>query len=272
MQSFLNFFEFMPLWQKAVWIISCLGLCWLLEGYYPLFRHSYRKWNHAGTNLLFLLTTIVINIFFGLLSVAVFVWVRNHHFGLLYLIRLPAWAVLVLSILLFELIGQYLAHYLLHRVKWMWKLHMVHHSDTHVDATTGTRHHPGDFLIREVFALFAVVLTGAPVGIYFFYRILNVFFTYLTHANIVMPAWLDRGLSWVFVTPHMHKFHHHYERPWTDSNFGNIFSIWDRLFGTFVYEEVSRIRYGLDTLEGTPDESLSFQMKLPFNRSIKTDY
>jgi len=271
MEKFLNFFEYMPIWQKVAWIVICLFVFWLLEGNYPLFGFAYRKWKHARVNLIFLLTTMLINVGFGLLTVGVFLWVDAHHWGLIHYVSLPVWAQLLLCIMIFEFVGQYLSHYLLHRIKWMWKLHMIHHSDTHVDATTGTRHHPGDFLIREIFALLAVVITGAPVGYYFFYRFCNVFFTYLTHSNINMPRSLDKLLSWVFVTPNMHKFHHHYERPWTDSNFGNIFSIWDRLFGTFVYDDVLKVRYGLDVLEQKPDEDVLYQMRLPFDKSIKTD-
>ena len=190
----------------------------------------------------------------------------------MYYIDLPIWLELLICILIFELMAQYLVHYMLHRVKWMWKFHMIHHSDTHLDATSGTRHHPGDFVMREIFALAAVVVTGAPVGYYFFYRFCTVFFTYFTHANINLPVWLDKPLSLVFITPNMHKFHHHYKRPWTDTNFGNIFSIWDRIFGTFVYDDPKKIHYGLDVLDETKDEDIRYQFKIPFNNSIKTDY
>jgi sterol desaturase/sphingolipid hydroxylase (fatty acid hydroxylase superfamily) len=149
---------------------------------------------------------------------------------------------------------------------------MIHHSDTHLDATSGTRHHPGDFAMRELFALGAVVVTGSPIAFYFFYRICTVFFTYFTHANINFPRWIDKPLSYIFITPNMHKFHHHYQRPWTDTNFGNIFSIWDRLFGTFVYDDPKKIRYGLDVLEDSKDENVLYQFKIPFDKSIKTDY
>ncbi len=70
----------------------------------------------------------------------------------------------------------------------------------------------------------------------------------------------------------MHKFHHHFERPWTDTNFGNIFSFWDRLFGTMVYDDPGKIRYGLDVLDDKLDEDIAYQMKIPFDNTIKTDY
>jgi sterol desaturase/sphingolipid hydroxylase (fatty acid hydroxylase superfamily) len=69
----------------------------------------------------------------------------------------------------------------------------------------------------------------------------------------------------------MHKFHHHLERPWTNTNYGNVLSIWDRLFGTFVYESVSQVRYGVDTVDGNYSDDLIYQFKLPFNSTIKTD-
>ena len=146
----------------------------------------------------------------------------------------------------------------------------MHHSDKHVDATTGTRHHPLDFLLRETFALIAIAITGMPIAFYLFYRILSVVFTYFTHANIALPAKVDRTISYLFVTPNMHKFHHHNELPWTDSNYGNMLSIWDRLFGTFVYDDVKKVGYGVDIADHKNDESLLTQLGLPFDQSVKS--
>jgi sterol desaturase/sphingolipid hydroxylase (fatty acid hydroxylase superfamily) len=272
MDSLLYFFESMPSWQKLVWIFTCLGISWILEGGFPLVQLNYRKWKHAGVNMVFLASTIVINLLFGLATLGIFDWLGAKHIGLLHLVDFPVWAELLIALLILDLVAQYFVHYLLHKVKWMWKFHMIHHSDTKVDATTGTRHHPGDYVMREVFSLVAVVIAGAPLAFYLFYRIVTVFFTYLTHANIMVPIWLDKPLSYVFVTPNMHKFHHHFERPWTDTNFGNIFSVWDRLFGTLVYDDPGRIRYGLDVLEDHKDEDVVYQLKVPFDPNIKTDY
>ncbi len=268
----LSFFENLTTVQKLLWIFSVLTFCFLLEAGIPLFRMQYNKWRHIGVNLVFLATTIIINGIFGVATLGIFLWLEAHNFGILNWVDLPLWAELIIALLILDLIAQYFVHYLLHRVKWMWKLHMVHHSDTHVDATTGTRHHPGDYFMREIFALFAVIVAGLPFAFYMVYRILTVFTTYTTHANIRLPGWLDRALSYVFITPNMHKFHHHFERPWTDSNFGNIFSIWDRMFGTLVYDNPEKVEYGLDVLDGAKDEDVLYQFKVPFDRSIKTDY
>lgn len=272
MESFLLFFEQMPSWQKLVWITLCLLLSWFLEGNFPLINLKYKKWHHAGVNLIFLATSLTINVLFGIATVGVFNYITIHEIGFLHLTALPIWMELLIALLFLDLVAQYVVHYLLHKVKWMWKFHMIHHSDTKVDATTGTRHHPGDYILREIFALFAVVILGAPIAFYVLYKIVTIFFTYITHANINMPVWIDKPLSLVFITPNMHKFHHHFERPWTDTNFGNIFSIWDRLFGTFVYDNPKKIIYGLDVLDGKLDEDVLYQFKVPFDNSIKTDY
>ena len=272
MDNFVAFFEEMPNSYKLAWIFICLSVAWMMESIFPLVQLKYKKWRHAGVNLIFLATSLAINVLFGLLTLGVFVWLANSSFGLLNWVNFPLWIELLIAVMILDFVAQWVAHYLLHKVKWMWKFHMVHHSDTKVDATTGTRHHPGDYLIREVFAIGAVIIGGIPLAFYLFYRIATVFFTYLTHANIVVPQWLDKPLSLVFITPNMHKFHHHFERPWTDTNFGNIFSIWDRIFGTMVYDDPRKVHYGLDVLEDSTDENVAYQFKIPFDNTIKTDY
>ncbi len=272
MDAIISFFEQLSSGQKLLWVFVCLSLSWLGEGTFPLVKMEYKKWKHAGVNLIFLSTSMIINVLFGLATVGIFLWLNNTQFGLLNVISLPTWAELLIAIMLLDFIAQYVAHFLLHRVKWMWKFHMVHHSDTKVDATTGTRHHPGDYIFRELFALVAILIGGIPVAYYVIYRICSIFFTYLTHANIHLPATIDKAMSFLFVTPDMHKFHHHFERPWTDTNFGNIFSLWDRAFGTMVYGDTTKIQYGLDVLDDKYDENVIYQFKVPFDGSIKTDY
>ena len=270
MDIFLLFFENMPAWQKVAWITLVLSLFWILEGYYALVKFKYNKWQHARTNFVLLGLVMLINLGFGILTAGVFIWLNSSNFGLLHLVDYPVWVELLIALLVLDLIAQYTVHYLLHKIKWMWRLHLVHHSDTHVDATTGTRHHPLDFMIRESFAVLAVLIMGMPVAFYLFYRILSVFFTYFTHANIKLPGKSDKFLSYLFVTPDMHKFHHHFELPWTDSNYGNMFSIWDRLFGTFTYDSTKQIRYGIDIVEDTTSNNLMYQLGIPFNKQIKT--
>ena len=271
MDGLLHFFEQMPTWQKLAWVMACLALSWGLEALHPLVHLHYRKWRHAGVNGAFLLTSLVLNALFSVGTVAVAVWTAGRGFGLLHLVDLPVWAELILALVVLDLLAQYLAHVLLHQVPWMWRFHVVHHSDTKVDATTGVRLHPGDYAVREVFALLAVFVTGAPLAFYVVYRVTTVFFTFLTHANVSPPRWLDSTLATVFVTPNMHKFHHHVERPWTDTNYGGILSVWDRLFGTFVYGDPLQVEYGVDVADPARDEDVVHQFALPFRGGKELD-
>lgn len=270
--DFLKHFEAMENWVRFVWLVGCIMLAWVLEGAYPLFKYSYKKWAHAKTNFILLSYTMAINVLFGILTVGVFNWIKEDKIGLLYLVHLPAWANLLITILWIDLIAQYLIHYLLHKIPLLWKVHVIHHNDTELDSTSGTRHHPFDFITRELFALVACIIIGAPVSYYFFYRFVTIFLTYITHSNIKVPVWVDKTIGLIFITPNMHKFHHHYKLPWTDSNYGNIFSFWDRIFGTLVVDDPSKIRYGLDTLvhEEKNVNNMGFQLKLPFMKNAHT--
>ena len=268
MENLLNFFNTMPDWQKLAWLVAVLFFCWAMESLVPLFRFDYRKLRHDAFNLGLVVFNGVLVFPVSLLLGVVSVWSESNQFGLLYLLDLPLWLELLVAIMFLDLIAQYGVHYLLHHVNWMWRLHMVHHADTHVDATTGTRHHFGDLAFRLIASGLAVVLMGIPAVYYLIYRLITVFFGYFTHANTHLPKAVDRLLSYVLVTPDIHKFHHHYQAPWTDSNFGNVFSFWDRIFGTLVYEDTKDIRYGLDIMDDSRDLDFFYQLKAPIDSSI----
>ncbi|MEM9326757.1 MAG: sterol desaturase family protein, partial [Bacteroidota bacterium] len=248
MEALIAFFEEVPTWFRATLLMGGIVVFWMAEGLLPIFKFQYRKVRHAGLNLFFTLTTAIIG--FGLAGVllAASDFVSNHQIGLLYVVDMPLWLQVVVGVLLLDAIGAYLVHFVEHKVKWMWKFHLVHHSDTTVDVTTGLRHHPGETVFRIGFTILAVMVVGAPMGIVMLYQSLSVLFAHITHANLNVPHHLDKALSYVLVTPNMHKVHHHYQQPLTDTNYGNIFSIWDRMFGTFHYvDDIHELQYGVDT-------------------------
>lgn len=270
MDTIVAFFENLTSLQKFIWVVGCLSLFWILEGVYPLKKHQYNKWKHAKTNLVLLLSTMIINVVFGIITIGIFSWIDATNFGLLNMINLPVWAEIILAILILDFTSQYVVHFMLHKIPVMWRFHTVHHSDTHVDVTSGTRHHPIDFIFRETFALIGIIVAGLPVSYYLMYRILTVLFTYFSHADIKLPIKLDKTISLIFVSPNMHKFHHHHVMPWTDTNFGNIFSIWDRIFGTFIYNDTKDIVYGVDILDAKKADDILYQLKTPFKKDLKS--
>ena len=266
MEQLIDFFGEVPTWFRSMILIGGIVLFWIAEGILPLFKFQYQKVRHAGINLFFTMTTAIIG--FGLASVLLMSsnWVAENQFGLLYIIDLPLWGQIVVGVLLLDMIGAYFIHWTEHKVKWMWKVHLVHHSDTTVDVTTGLRHHPGETVFRIAFTIMAVIVVGAPIGIVMLYQSLSVLFAHITHANINLPKGLDKALSYIFVTPNMHKVHHHFTQPLTDTNYGNIFSIWDRIFGTFASVEDTRsLKYGIDThMDPKENDRLTNLLSIPF--------
>jgi len=271
LEAILNYFETIPSLHRSIILIGGLTLFWLLEGIVPLFKFKYNKWKHAWPNIFFTLTTIVINFALAFLLLKSADWVIANNFGIInWLPEMPLWLYVLVGILLMDFIGAYLAHYVEHKVKPLWMIHLVHHTDHKVDTTTANRHHPIESLIRYVFTLAGVFIIGAPIGIVMLYQSMSLVATQFTHANIRLPKKVDYILSYVLVSPDMHKIHHHNVLPYTDSNYGNIFSIWDRLFGTFMKLDRDKIVYGIDVF---PDEvknsNLIELLKQPFQEYQK---
>lgn len=271
METILNYFETIPTLHRSILLVGGITVFWILEGAVPLFKFDYKKWQHAVPNFFFTLTTIIIN--FGLAFILLLSadWVKANDFGIInWLPTMPLWLYVVLGVLLLDFFGAYLAHYVEHKVKPLWMIHLVHHTDHKVDTTTGNRHHPIESVIRFTFTLFGVFVAGTPIAIVLIYQSLSVVFTQLTHANMRWSKRIDKLISLVFVSPDMHKIHHHYRLPYTDSNYGNIFSIWDRFFGTYKYMNREDLVYGVDVF---PDErknsNIMDLLKQPFQKYDK---
>ena len=259
MYELINYFENIPTIHRSILIVGGITIFWLLEGLFPLVRFNYKKWQHAIPNFFFTLTTIVINLSMAFLLLNTSDWTIHNNFGLLQWIPgLTLWGEIILGVLLLDFVGAYLPHYTEHRIKPLWMIHLVHHSDPNVDTTTANRHHPLESIIRFLFTLLGVFIIGTSIGIVMLYQALSLVSTQFNHANIRLPKKLDQWISYIIVSPDMHKIHHHYRLPYTDTNFGNIFSIWDRMLGTFSNYEREKIIYGVDVF---PDEKKNSQIK-----------
>ncbi|WP_339752335.1 sterol desaturase family protein [uncultured Winogradskyella sp.] len=271
MESIITYFETIPSLHRSIILVGGLTFFWLLESGLPLFKFKYKKWKHAIPNLFFTLTTIIINFGLAWILLSTAEWVKVNDFGIInWLPQMPLWLYAFLGVLFLDFFGAYLAHFVEHKVKPLWMVHLVHHTDHKVDTTTANRHHPIESLIRFLFTLIGVVVVGTPIALVFLYQSMSLVFTQFTHANIKIPKGLDRALSYFVVSPDMHKIHHHYRLPYTDSNYGNIFSIWDRIFGTYMYMEREKLVYGVDVF---PDEkknsNISDLLKQPFKKYEK---
>ncbi|MDA8957094.1 sterol desaturase family protein [bacterium] len=259
MDAIFNYFETIPSLHRGLILVGGITFFWLLERAFPFFKFDYKKWKHAFPNLFFTFTTVMINFSLAFVLLHTSDWVQAANFGIInWLPEMPLWLYVVLGILFLDFFGAYLAHYTEHKVKPLWMVHLVHHSDHKVDTTTANRHHPIESVIRFSFTLLGVLVVGTPIAIVMLYQSISLVSTQFTHANIKISPKTDKILSYFIVSPSMHKIHHHYKLPYTDSNYGNIFSIWDRMLGTFLEMNPDKIVYGVDTF---PDEEMNSSLK-----------
>ena len=269
MHELINYFENISSLHRSIILVGGITLFWSIESIIPLFNFNYKKFKHALPNFFFTITTIIVNFSLAFILLLVSDWVTENNYGLLnYGQFLPLSLYIIFGVLFLDLIGAYLPHYVQHKVKFLWKIHLVHHSDHKVDTTTANRHHPFESVVRYLFTLLGVAILGANMGLVFLYQSLSVVLSQFNHANINISPKIDKFLSFFIVTPNMHKVHHHYVMPYTDSNYGNIFSFWDRLFGTFKFLNPSKIIYGVDTFFNEKEnESIKSLLLRPFEES-----
>lgn len=271
MEIIVDYFSNISSIQRGLILALGIAIFWIIEGFFPLVKFEYRKWQHAKINIFFTVTTILVNFTMAFILLMTAQWTIDATFGILnWLPEIPLVVSTLIGLMLLDLIGAYLAHLVQHRIKWMWRFHIIHHTDIYVDTTSANRHHPGESVIRFTFTILAVIIVGAPMWMVFLYQSLSVVFSQFNHANITLPKKVNKLLSWFIISPDMHKVHHHYMLPYTDTNYGNIFSIWDRIFGTFSILDRSKIIYGVDTHMNVNEHSkLKNLLMIPFQKGRK---
>jgi sterol desaturase/sphingolipid hydroxylase (fatty acid hydroxylase superfamily) len=231
----------MPDWPQILWAVS-YGLLTMLTAVLllPLERWFPRILNRnsqggrlvaifamalaalfASLFIQFYLQTSLVSLFLGLKFVSI--------------AKLPLDATLVFaaSFLLLDFLS-YLLHVVFHHFALFWRVHAVHHADEHVTAVSGLLHHPLEVLLSAVFLLFFTVVLGIPVLVFVIYGACMAVHSAITHADVALPRRLDRALRWLIVTPDVHRIHHSIQLREGNSNFGQMFTLWDRLFGTYV--------------------------------------
>lgn len=257
--------------QRFLFLVAGLLFFWIIEGAIPLLPMQYRKnkIKHAGVNFSFTVIHLVIHTFLAIIIIKLSDWCLQQQFGLVYWLNTGVGLTILVSFLTLDFFGGWLVHITEHKVPLLWRFHVIHHADNNVDVTTGLRHHPAESVLRGIFFFMGIMVSGAPMYAVMIFQTVLIFATAFTHANISLPKWLDRALSYVLVSPNMHKVHHHWKQPFTDSNYGAILSVWDRLLGTFKTLAPSSIRYGLDRYyPNEKDEDLLQLMKSPFQKPV----
>jgi sterol desaturase/sphingolipid hydroxylase (fatty acid hydroxylase superfamily) len=246
-------------------VMGCAVL-WSLESVVPLYVYEKNRLRRALPNISLTVLLVLTNLVLSFATVGVSDFVVNRKVGLLFLLStLPTWLTALVGIMALDFFT-YVAHLLMHKSWLGWQFHRVHHSDYEVNVTTAFRQHPGETVWRILWYGLAVALFGISPFVLVLYLTISTLNAQLEHTNIKLRESVDLVLRILFVTPNMHKVHHSRKQYQTDTNYSNIFSVWDRIFGTYTSTiDFSRLRYGLDGFDEAKKQTLPALLKLPFS-------
>lgn len=256
--------------QAELRLYSFIGLILLFAGLEMIWprrkANEYSKIRRLNNILLLLLNSVAVRLLVPLATFEVALIVADKEFGLLNTISLPILLSVILTIIIFDFLI-YIQHIIFHKLNFLWRVHRVHHTDIEFDVTTGVRFHPVEIVLSMFYKLAAVYLIGPIAFAIILYEIILNAAALFSHSNILLNPKLDSLLRTLFVTPDMHRIHHSVLRKETDSNYGNIFSIWDKVFKT--YRALPEAGYddmviGLDKFREPSSGKLLQLLKNPF--------
>ena len=240
-----------------------------LQPFRTLSSSTTRRW--VANGVLLVTSGVLVKCVYGLSGIALAVSIHGPRYGVLNRVAMPAGIRFLLGFLSLDLV-QYVVHRLFHALGLLWRVHQVHHSESDLDATTGLRFHPGEALAAQLASLLLIALVGVPPMAVLSVALVVSLQDFFTHANVSMPARLDNWLRWLIVTPGMHRTHHSDVMEEQNTNFGTIFSVWDRCFGTYLTGTAAGVqaRCGLKELENGSELGAIKLLVLPFRRTSAT--
>jgi sterol desaturase/sphingolipid hydroxylase (fatty acid hydroxylase superfamily) len=245
-------------------IVAAMAVVALLEAVIPLHARGRRHREHLWPNLALTGITFATNLLLNTGLLLVLQQVEARNLGLLRWASLDDLTATIVAVVALDL-SFYGAHVAMHTVPALWRVHRVHHSDPALDVTSTIRQHPLEGLIRYAVMLACACVLGVGLHAFAIYRIASALNGLLEHANIRVPRRVDAVLSLVTTWPNLHKIHHSREPGETDTNYGNLFSWFDRLFGTFTPSSRGEtVEVGLDGFDDARTQSTWGLLALPF--------
>ena len=192
-----------------------------------------KKWRWLNNLSIIVINPILLRFVFPILAVGMAQTAQANGWGLLNNIGTSNVIAVGVGIVVLDFV-MYLQHVMFHSVPLLWRLHMVHHADLDFDLTTGLRFHPVEIFLSMILKITIIAALGPPVISVLIFEIVLNGMAMFSHGNIKLPQKGDQYLRPFVVTPDMHRVHHSVIIRETNSNYGFNFSIWDRLFGTYL--------------------------------------
>lgn len=248
---------------RGVGLAAAVALGLALERWRPHER-LHPAWGTNGG--LWVIDTLMTAVVCGTCGWVVAAWGADRGFGLLAWAGAGPWPAVGAGIVGLDAVS-YLWHRANHQVPLLWRFHQVHHGDASFHVTTALRFHPGEILLALPVRLAAIVALGVPPqGVLLFELVFGVW-NLLEHGNFDLPRRLEPLVQRLLITPALHRAHHASYWLELNTNFGTVFSIWDRLAGTFRAGHADRrVATGLPGWAGRRAPSLSESLLLPFGR------
>jgi len=242
----------------------------LLETWRPYRKPSESKAGRWRINLFLAgMNSAILSVLFGSAMAATLVHGGTHRLGFLYTVPLPFWAKIAIGVVILDCL-LYLWHVLNHRVPFFWRFHRVHHCDLNMDVSTATRFHVGELGMSAVIRMGIVLFVGVGWVELLIFDSLVLLCTQFHHSSLKVPAGFE-SIFWIlFVPPSMHRIHHSVIIRERNTNYGAIFSIWDRLFGTLLTGvNQAGIRIGVGAYLRQAELSFPRLLIMPFTRAVK---
>jgi sterol desaturase/sphingolipid hydroxylase (fatty acid hydroxylase superfamily) len=256
-----------------VFAVSFVAIA-LAESFLPAYSLSSstpRRW--TSNSILLAISSVLVVCVYQLTGIAVASAAAASSRGLLNHVAMPYWVRFAIGFAVVDLTA-YVSHRTFHAVALLWRVHSVHHSETDLDLTTGLRFHPVEALFVQGLLLAVIAVLGLPPAAVALAGLTVIIQNFLTHANLRIPEFAERWFRLLLITPGMHRLHHSEKVLEQNTNFGTIFSAWDRLFGTYngkLSTEAELARYGLTEIGNGSKLHAAGLLLLPFRRQSKSN-
>jgi sterol desaturase/sphingolipid hydroxylase (fatty acid hydroxylase superfamily) len=253
---------------STIWFAAFVGLFvvfGLIETLVPGVPHAPDRGRRWPTNFVLAAINISLVPIIPVSAVLAASWAEAHQIGILNMLGVPEWIAALCTLVVSSLAG-YLVHVVMHKVPLLWRLHRVHHLDTHLDISTTLRHHPGELVVSVLVMVLVALAFGLSPWVVVLYEVTEGVVALISHANVRLPPRVDAMIRSVLVTPNIHSLHHSSFQPETDSNYGTVLTVWDRLFGTFTRAPLrggETIQIGLEEVRDERASDLVWQIKSP---------
>jgi len=232
----------------------------ILSGQFKFIRRPH----HLFQNIPFEILVFLGNLFWAAVTVMLVEWFNTKQIGIFHHVDFPYWIQILAGIAMIDLVT-YWFHRLAHNITVLWRFHRVHHSDISMDSSTYFRGHPIETLFWfGTSPVVAAGIFGLDLRIVGIYYVAVTPFLVIEHVNLKFPVWLDKTIGWIITTPNLHKVHHEQDEQYTNSNYADIFILWDRLFGTYKHKPVEEIKLGLKEFDHPEKQSFWYLLKSPF--------